>query len=186
MKGASPLPGQRTGRRGRAVTYRVLRWLVSLRGSSHAIAGGLAIGVFVAFTPTVGFQMLLAASLATLTGANRPAAILPVWITNPATIVPIFLFAYRTGSLLSPGPHPSEVRVLLTGAVRQIREHGLLELTDQFGELVKLGIDVFVPLLIGGTLLGLAAAVPVYVASLQMIQSYRKQRRRRKKTVACV
>ena len=65
--------------------FRILRSVVRLRGSPRAIAGGLAIGVFVAFMPTRGFQMLFAAFLATLFGANRPAAVLPVWITNPAT-----------------------------------------------------------------------------------------------------
>ncbi len=58
---------------------RALRSIVTLHGSPEAIALGTAIGVFIAFTPTIGFQMLLGAFVATLVGASRPAAMIPAW-----------------------------------------------------------------------------------------------------------
>ena len=145
---------------------RILRSLVTLRGSSRAIAGGVAIGTFVAFTPTSGFQMILAAFLATLLGANRPAAVLPVWITNPVTTVPGFLLTYRVGCMLWPGSTQAHVRARLAAAVQRMGEHGALELGDQAREFLKPGVGIFVPLAIGGIVVGLVAAVTAYIVSL--------------------
>lgn len=85
---------------------RALRSVVSLHGSPRDVALGAAIGVFVAFTPTVGFQMLIGAFLATLVGANRPAAIILPWITNPLTIPPIFALTYWVGGFFGAGRRP--------------------------------------------------------------------------------
>lgn len=62
-----------------------------------AAANGLALGLFIAFTPTIPFQMVLAAMGAILLRANLPAAIVGVWVTNPLTAVPIYLSANRLG-----------------------------------------------------------------------------------------
>jgi uncharacterized protein (DUF2062 family) len=53
----------------------------------------LANGGFVAFTPTIGFQTTVALILATLLKANRPAAVVLVWINNLLTIVTCFAFS---------------------------------------------------------------------------------------------
>ena len=63
----------------------------------HRLALGIAIGVFVTFTPTVGLQMMIVVFLAWLFGANKLVGLPIVWITNPATIMPIFYTCYRLG-----------------------------------------------------------------------------------------
>ncbi len=65
-----------------------------------AVAKGLALGLFIAFTPTIPFQMLLAATAAYLVKANLPAAVAGVWATNPLTALPIYLSANRLGRFL--------------------------------------------------------------------------------------
>ena len=62
--------------------HKLLRRLARSTGTSHAIAMGAGIGMFVAMTPTMGFQMIIAAVIATLFRANRVTAILPVWISK--------------------------------------------------------------------------------------------------------
>lgn len=79
-----------------------------LRGSPEAIGLGIAIGIFVGFSPLMGFQMLIAIFLATFMYANRPAAMAAVWITNPLTFLPIYIFTYRVGKCLLPGPEERE------------------------------------------------------------------------------
>jgi uncharacterized protein (DUF2062 family) len=64
------------------------------------LALGAAIGMFVAFTPTVGFQMLLVVFLAWLFRANKAIGLPIVWISNPATIIPIFSACYVIGRVL--------------------------------------------------------------------------------------
>ena len=64
------------------------------------LALGAAIGIFVTFTPTVGFQMLLVVFLAWLFRANKAIGLPIVWISNPATIVPIFYACYVIGRVI--------------------------------------------------------------------------------------
>ena len=63
----------------------------------HRLALGVAIGVAVAFTPTVGFQMALIVFVAWVLGANRLVGVPLAWISNPATMAPIFYVCYRVG-----------------------------------------------------------------------------------------
>lgn len=81
-----------------------LRAILILKDDARAIALGSAIGVFVAFTPTVGIQVLIVLIIALLSRPffrfNRLAAILAVNISNPFTVVPIYWFNYRLGSLM--------------------------------------------------------------------------------------
>ncbi|MBN1816375.1 MAG: DUF2062 domain-containing protein [Sedimentisphaerales bacterium] len=62
-----------------------------------AIAGGLALGLFVAFTPTIGFQMLLVACGALYFKVNLPIALAACWVTNPLTALPIYTAAWKLG-----------------------------------------------------------------------------------------
>ena len=63
----------------------------------RSVAGGLALGLFIAFTPTIPFQMLLCAVGAILLRVNLSVAVAAIWITNPLTAVPIYLAASRLG-----------------------------------------------------------------------------------------
>jgi uncharacterized protein (DUF2062 family) len=69
----------------------------------HRIAWGVAIAMFVTFTPTVGFQMVLAVFLAWLLGGNKAVCVPIVWISNPATIIPIYYLCYRIGRFILGG-----------------------------------------------------------------------------------
>ena len=82
---------------------RFTHWLVTHTGTPHTIALGFAVGMFVALTPTVGFQMVLGAFFAHLVGGNRLIAAALAWITNPLTIVPIYYFNYQVGRLFMGG-----------------------------------------------------------------------------------
>ncbi len=154
---------------------RLGRWLFRLRGSPEAIALGVAIGVFVAFTPTAGIQALVALLLATVLGANRPAAVAPVFLTNPLTALPAFTLTYRAGLLLVPGPSQGEARELLAHLVASLTAHGFLDVSAQFRSLFLMGREVFLVLLVGGTLVGVALAVPAYGATLWAVRRHRKR-----------
>ena len=69
----------------------------------NSIANAVAIGLFCAFIP-IPFQMILAALLAILIGANIPASVLLVWISNPLTITPIFYLCYKVGQWILQTP----------------------------------------------------------------------------------
>ena len=63
----------------------------------RAVAGGLAIGLFVAFTPTIPLQMFLAAVGAIYFRVNIPIALAACWVTNPLTAGPIYLASWKIG-----------------------------------------------------------------------------------------
>lgn len=79
-------------------------WAVNV----NALAGGLSLGLFVAFTPTIPFQMLLCVMGALVLHVNLPIAVAACWITNPITALPIYMYAYRLGRVLLVGTRLAE------------------------------------------------------------------------------
>ena len=82
----------------RFLFYQVLK----SPSSKTEVAAGFAVGVFVAFLPIMGVHMAVAFFLTTLFKKNHLAALLAVWIVNPITFVPIYLFNYWVGLFFYP------------------------------------------------------------------------------------
>lgn len=70
------------------------------RTDKRSIAGGLTIGVFVALTPTIPFQMVIAGLCALYFRVNLPIALACSAITNPFTIIPIYGSAWTLGKYI--------------------------------------------------------------------------------------
>lgn len=68
--------------------------------SPHRIALGIALGLFLAWTPLYGFHILMALGLSILLRANKFAALTSVWVCNPFTIIPIYYPNYLLGRKL--------------------------------------------------------------------------------------
>ncbi len=64
----------------------------------RSAAGGVAVGLFCGLIPGP-LQMLGAGIAAVLFRVNLPVALLTTLYTNPLTIVPLYLVAYKIGSL---------------------------------------------------------------------------------------
>jgi len=153
---------------------KVKAWLVSLLhldDSPHRIALGVAVGAFVAFTPTWGIQMLLVVALAWLVGANKVAGLPMPWIiTNPFTNVPVYSFCYWIGYLMVGGPGPGEFTARLKDLLQA--EDGWWSSVRQMGTLAW---DVAVPLWVGTVVVGLAGGAVCYVIFYYAIRSYRRR-----------
>lgn len=65
-----------------------------------SVAGGLSLGLFVALTPTIPFQMLLCAIAAVPLRVNLPVALAACWVTNPLTAPAIYYYAHKLGRYL--------------------------------------------------------------------------------------
>ncbi len=81
----------------------------------RSIAVGLAMGLFIAFTPTIPFQILLCAIGAILLRVNLSVAVAAVMITNPVTAVPVYLAANRFGRLLCEHTRIGEATAAMFG-----------------------------------------------------------------------
>lgn len=78
----------------------VLHKILHADDPPHKLALGIALGMFVTFTPTVGFQMVLVFCIAWLLRANKAVGVPLVWLSNPVTIPPIFWFNYAVGAVV--------------------------------------------------------------------------------------
>lgn len=58
---------------------------------------GAAVGMFVGFTPTLGFQTIIAVAIAAALRVNKAAPIVFVWVTNVFTAIPIYALCHRVG-----------------------------------------------------------------------------------------
>lgn len=68
-------------------------------GGRRWVVPAFALGLFIAFMPFPG-HTLSAALLALALRVNIPVAAVSTWVSNPATMVPMYYFAYQLGSYL--------------------------------------------------------------------------------------
>lgn len=154
----------------------VLRWVLKLRSSPRAIAGGLGIGMFIAFTPTVGIQIFLAIIAATLCSVNRPAAIVPVWITNPVTVAPIYTFNYWLGTLVWSGPPLSEVKDLFVNLGTALTHLEFWDMKEAVLAMLYIGTEILIPLVIGSVVVGVVLGIFTYILSLKLLSFFLSRR----------
>jgi len=146
----------------------VLRSVLALDDTSHAIALGAAIGTLVGMTPTVGLQtivvMAIALSTCRLFYFNRAAALLLIYISNPLTVVPIYYGLYWVGTLFLPG----------TATVDQFRD--ILEFQGFAGwwnAVRELTFSVGRPLCLGTIIVAPTCGLAMYPATLALLKWFR-------------
>jgi len=149
--------------------YTYLRGLVKLRSSSRAISLGVAIGIFVAVTPTIGLQIFIAAFLSSICNANRPAAIIFVWTTNPITFPFVYGFTYWVGNLFWSGPPLFKVKEILMKTDHALDKGEVWHFYDRLKTILALWRNIFIPLTIGGIIVGAVAGGIAYLITLRVI-----------------
>lgn len=78
-----------------------------MRFDRGIMARGVAVGLFIALTPTVGLQTVLMLVFCLLLRGNFPVAFAVSWISNPITLGPLYLGYYVVGErVVSPLIHP--------------------------------------------------------------------------------
>ncbi len=133
------------------VESRAIRWMGPILRDPNlfhinriSISASFFIGLFCAFLPIPG-QTIVAAMLALLFRTNLPVAISLIWVSNPLTFPPIFLFSYKIGVwLLNQEAIPFTIQLSWDWAVAQ-------------------GEAIWLPLLTGSLLCGLISGGIGYV-----------------------
>lgn len=154
----------------RSLRYGGLR-LGRLGASPHAIALGLAIGVFSAFQPILGFQMLLAGAAAWVLGANVGAALLGTFVGGPMTWPLMWLASYHVGAALTGETHAATLDELwsaLSGLAAVASPEAAADVT---GALVR---QLLYPLAVGALPLGLVAGTVFYAIVMRATASVRR------------
>ena len=142
---------------GRPFRYLYLRF-IRLRGTAEEIARGMALGVFIGMTPTMGVQMPLAFFFAMLLKENKIAALIGVWISNPMTAIPIYTFNFKIGKYLLGTP--------------DIKMPDFSSLND----ILILGHDLILPLTIGCLVVGVFAAMIAYFVTYKAYEVVQMER----------
>jgi uncharacterized protein (DUF2062 family) len=143
----------------------LLHKVLHVEDTPHRIALGLAIGTFVALTPTFGAQMVLIVLLAWACRANKIVGVPVAWITNPVTMGPIYYFNYRIGELiLGPGGKTLSHFQGLGTSVRHAWQ---------------LILEVFWRCWLGSLLVAAVAGVATYVVGYWLVVAHRARHSRR-------
>ncbi len=153
-----------------------LRYLFLQRDAPESIALGVALGVFIAFTPTLGVQVVLALLAASALRANRLAALPPLAITNALTAGPIYGLECWLGAALLPNTHTGEMLDrwgLLREAIASRGFHGYLE---HWRDLARLGWDLWLAMWIGSLIVGGVLATGSYYVALATVRAHRRRR----------
>ena len=151
----------------------------------HRIALGAGVAMLVAFSPTVGFQTVIAIALATLLRANKAVCIPIVWITNPLTILPIYGACWDLGRTLMIAPaagNGSNFAAKLVDLARHT-DQGVwphLFATEFWSRLLRLMLEFGVELWVGCLAVGAVAAFLTYFATRWTVTEYRQRRRVRR------
>jgi uncharacterized protein (DUF2062 family) len=146
----------------KAGILKAYNYLIRLHGSPEEVAWGLALGLFIAMSPTVGLQMLIAVPIATALRINSAAAAAGVWLTNPLTIPFLYGLNYYIGASI-------------LGYDMTFTIHGELTL----GMLFSAGGGVWWSLIVGGVITGAAAALVSYYPTLFLVRAGRATLKKR-------
>lgn len=137
--------------------------IMRITASPHAIAAGLAIGVFAAFTPFFGFHFIIAVILAYLLAGNIGAAVLGTAVANPLTLPFIWGGTYEFGRFIISGG-----KVDQAGSLNLMRAIETMRFTEIWTPLIK-------PMLLGSAILGALFAVLVYGVTRVTVTEFRKK-----------
>ena len=159
----------------KAQVLNIWKKLIHLNADPHDIAFGLALGIFVGFLPIMGIQMVVAGLVCLpFKHANKPAAVAGVWITNPLTVIPIYAFIYWIGTFFYPADHVVTLSTIMSKMTDVLKLEGFVAQTKGF---LALGADIFLPMCIGGAVVGLIAMIPTYIITKKSITAYRNKKR---------
>ncbi len=150
---------------GTYLRYQMIR-LHRLAAHPHDIALGVAWGVFISFTPLLGFHLILATLLCIIFGGSKVASWIGTIIGNPATFPIFFWTDYQIGAWL----------------LRMNRD-GDLSIFDAEWESIEMFFQqiwpIYAPTMLGGILLGGVVGAGFYYATYQFVDLSRRRRKRR-------
>jgi len=150
----------------------LIKKLLHIEDSAERTALAYAIGIFIGFSPFLGFHTLVGLAIAFLFGLNRVAILLGIWTNLPWSIVPYYTFATWLGMWVTRFQ-------INKSALRELFRLGLdkgficLEFWNRVASQRGLLLSFFVGSLILTTLFALVA----YPLALRWIKFYRSHKK---------
>ncbi|MBF0588875.1 MAG: DUF2062 domain-containing protein [Magnetococcales bacterium] len=178
---------------GRYLHYHTIR-LLRLPDNHHNIALGVAWGVFISFTPLLGFHLILATLLCVIFGGSKVASWIGTLIGNPATF-PIFFWSdYQLGSWLlrmdsgggalsALASQGQSITTFLEQVLSFVWSYGKTFIVG--GQPVEAAFTLeqfwiyYAPIMLGGVILGGLVGAGFYYATYRFVDLTRRGRERR-------
>ena len=151
---------------GRSFQYFIKR-VLRLTATPHAIAAGVAAGVFASWTPLLGFHFILAFAISYVLAGNMVAAALGTAFGNPLSFPFIWALTLKIGNLLIG---------IETGAHQK---HINLEALLRHLDISQLWDPVLKPMLIGAIPPGIVSAVGFYILTYWGVRAFQARRKSR-------
>jgi uncharacterized protein (DUF2062 family) len=158
--------------------------------SPNRIALGVAVGLFVAWTPAIGLHILITLALAAVTGANKFVALTCVWISNVFTAVFIYYPNYLVGWFIlsrfnnKQALEQDEVITMFKDVFAFDNIATCLYQTEFWQKLLALLMKIGTELWVGGLIVGSIISVTGYIVFYNLINWYRKKHPHRQPTKA--
>jgi uncharacterized protein (DUF2062 family) len=161
----------------RAGRYMHIR-LARIPGTSYAVAAGFACGAAVSFTPFIGLHFILAALLAWLIRGNILTSAMGTIVGNPWSFPFIWVATYQTGLfILRREATEASVTEIVSETIGNIKISQFINDFWGTAALLKPFFDlVFLPMLIGGIILGIVAWFVTYLPLYKVISEFKKKR----------
>jgi uncharacterized protein (DUF2062 family) len=144
------------------------RELLHLDDPPRRLAVALAVGVFISCTPFWGLQTLLAVLVAAACRLNRAATLLGTWLNLPWFAPFVYGAAIKIGLVVAPGLSKADA----ASFDLLLRDPGALSWATVWSWLRGSSL----PLLVGSTIVGLAAAAATYTVALLALGRRRRTR----------
>ncbi len=163
----------------------VVRRILGVGDTPKRVAFGVFLGTIVAWTPTIGFQIVLYVAIAALLRANKVAGIPILFISNPLTAVPLYWTCWKVGDwvLNGGGGEADAAHNALMSNVDDANQaaaethlwHDIWtsEFWERLGETI---IDMGVEIWTGSLIIGVSMAIPLYFITLMAVRAYRRAR----------
>ena len=158
--------------------------IIRLPGTPASIAIGFASGVAASFTPFLGFHFIIGGALAMVFRGNVLASAIGTFFGNPWTFILIWLADYEIGlGVIHWLGYGNDLRVLSIEELGVIMGRAM-QFMSFSGTITwaRLAVDieqVFMPMLIGGIVLGSVAWVVSFLLTLWAVKGWRVHRAKR-------
>ena len=158
----------------RRISFLIVHRILRADDSPSRIGRGVAIGVFMAWLPLIGLQMLLVLAFSFILRANKLVGLPVVWISNIFTLGPIYYPSYIVGTMI----------LKLEAVSIKAFEH-------RFGEIFSSGLpwtgqirefasvlfgEIIYPTFIGSLITGAIMALLSYFLTVWAIDRHRRHR----------
>ena len=143
--------------------------LIRADGSPHAIALGVALGLFLGTAIPLG-QAVLAVLFAILFRANKIVAFAVTWVSNPYTTPFMYLgFCYVGSRVIGDPLSIKQIELMVKDIFTAF----------SFEKCWNAGFYIILSYIVGGAIIGGISAVIGYFVSRKMVVKYRKTRKER-------